>query len=160
MEKITKAFRRDFSLLEAWRKDNVDKFPILSLLHVYEAVGLADEVRAIRKEIPDFQLCPIEHLFCNFDTLEKIRKLIRDNWEHFNLQMDSEGNISWIPNQPHDPRKFGRKMKARVRDSVLFDQNNFCPNLDPAVDDDTLVFFFNPNDKKETLVVDAEVNVK
>ena len=131
-------FKIDFDQLKNWKTDDENAFPVLSFIHVYIACGIVEKMTPIMKEL-DKQLCPLQHFFCNFNTMSKIHDLIRDNWSRYNIEITGDNAIQWIPKQPHTPRKRGKKVKAVVRDSILLDQNNFCPNLDNTVADDLIV---------------------
>lgn len=131
-------YKLDFKKLRDWRSNNDNKFPILGWIDFYRACGVLDEITPIMKE-KNRQICPMEIMFCNYNTAHKIRELILESWEKFNIEIIGDNDIRWIPNSIHDQRKRGKKVKAIVKHSLWLDERNFHPMFDGDLENDILV---------------------
>lgn len=141
-------YKLDFEKLREWRNADDTQFPILGFIDFYRACGALDEIGPIMVERGQ-QICPVEIFFCTSETLVKIRNLIYETWEKFNIEF-KDGKIQWVPNQPHTMRKRGRKIKAIVRDTLRWEQGELCPNVDNNIDQDVLI----------CQIVDSEDDIK
>lgn len=130
-------YKLDFEKLRAWRNSDEKQFPILGFIDFYRACGALDEIAPIMKE-KGRQICPVEIFFCTPETLMKIRNLIYETWEKFNIEY-KDGQIQWIPGQPHTQRKHGKKLKAIIRDTLHWEQGELCPNIDGNIEQDVLI---------------------
>lgn len=130
-------YKLDFEKLRAWRSPDDKELPILGFIDFYRACGVLDEITPIMKE-KGRQICPVEIFFCAPETLIKIRNLIHDTWAKFNIEY-KDGKIQWVPGQLHTQRKRGKKLKAIVRDTLHYEQRQYCPNIDSNIEQDVLI---------------------
>lgn len=127
----------NFKELQDYRTPDDNQLPIRGLVDFYRACGLMD---AIEKLGLTEQIIPIQAFYCNFVTLQKIRYLIKNNWETFNLEIIDNNVTQWVPGARRAQRKRPKKLKAIVRNSVNLDFQNLCPGIDDTLEDDILIF--------------------
>ena len=131
-------YKLDFDALRAWRSPDANAFPILGWIDVYRASGLLDEVGPFMQARGQ-KICPLEHFFCTFETMQKLHNLIHESWEKFNIEITGDNLVSWKAGQPHEMRKHPKKIKAIVRNSLHHDERELCPMLDDSIEQDTII---------------------
>lgn len=92
-------FPLDFDVLEKHKDEN--GLPLLGMVGLYSVIGVADAIKEYGKPI-----CPIDNLYANFGTVQRIRELIKSNWEHYNVTIEKDFAPGWKPNKGHHKRNF------------------------------------------------------
>lgn len=131
----------NFDTLESWRDPDLDDIPICSLLALYRAAGLVDDLKDYAAANPGTQFCGLDNLACNFYTLQHMRNFITDNWRKFSLKLTGDRMIEWDTHRyakgvTHHPFN----LKTKVKNSINLDFANFCPGVDDELPDDIIVF--------------------
>ena len=92
------------------------------------------------------------NLACNFNTLQRIKAFIEQNWMEYSLDIDKDNHVFWDTRKyEKNERHYAKKLNSRVQNSVNQDFLNFCPGLDDDLDDDILVFrtYYKPEKKED-----------
>lgn len=69
----------DFDALDKWTKPDSDDLPIYSFLSLYEACGLSPIIKKYSEEQGIKQFAPLDIIYCNFYTLQRIKNYIENN---------------------------------------------------------------------------------
>lgn len=142
------SYNLDFEYLYNYRIKEAEDLPIYGMMALYKAIGLTKEVKEYGKSI-----CCADNFWVNFNTLQKIQNLIKDNWEQFNITIEEDNGVRWKENEPRARRKRGKKLSAKINASVMFDFYNYSPNIDDELGDNILVFrIIEP--KKDPNIID------
>jgi hypothetical protein len=131
----------DFDKLTRWRNKDKDDLPICSCLSLYKASGLEDIIKKYSQEHNGFQVIGLDHLYCNFDTLDKIKEFITKNWQKFSIDIDQDNHVywdtkKWAKGQEH----YLKTLKPKIKTSVLKDFYDYCPGIDEEVEDNIIIF--------------------
>ena len=149
MEEIIFKTKIDFKALEQYRDANNDDLPITGFISIYRAIGLLDALIAYRKDHPDFQLCPLDHIFCNISTNKRLKALIEDNWSTFSLDIDSDNHVYWDTKKyPKGTKHYKKKIKAVPKASISQDFIDYCPGIDDDLGVNEIVFMIITPDEK------------
>ena len=136
-------------VIEKAKMKDRDNIPLCSFLHIYEFLGLLPLIESYRKMFPDYQLCPITDLHCNFYTLQFLKRVINSNWGSYDLKVEEDGKVVWDTKKyPKGKKHYEKKLRAEVRNSVNFDFANYCPGIDDELDDYVLVYSIETPDQE------------
>lgn len=133
--------------------------PIHGVLDVYRSIGLFDAWKEFLEAKGLKAADPKDYLFCNSVTLLTLREMIRNNWETFNIDIVGNDQVIWKPNDLKTRRKRGKKLHAKVRNSVNLDFDRYCPALDENIEDVDTIILRIPDKiepDEETEVVDKK----
>lgn len=134
----------DFDSLERYRDEN--GMPLLSMVRFYSLSGIEDAVKKYGKPIS-----PIDHLYANFGTVQRIKGIIKDNWSHFNITIKEDCHPEWKAGKSHERRKSAYKLNSKISNSINYDFGEYTPNIDDSLEDGIIsfrVFGGDENDKK------------
>lgn len=123
----------DFDSLESYRDEN--GMPLLSMVRFYSLSGIEDAVKKYGKPIS-----PIDHLYANFGTVQRIKGIIKDNWSHFNITIKEDCHPEWKAGKSHERRKSAYKLNSKISNSINYDFGEYTPNIDDELDDGVIVF--------------------
>lgn len=118
----------DFDALESYRDEN--GMPLLSMVRFYSLSGIEDEVRKYGKPVS-----PIDNLYANFGTIQRIKEIIKDNWSHFNITIRENYHPEWKAGKSHERRKSAYKLNSKIRNSINYDFGEYAPNIDDSLED-------------------------
>lgn len=150
-----KKFTIDFGKIRDQMCPEEPHLPIHGVLDVYRAIGLFDFWVEFLQEAKMESADPKDYLFCNLITMTTLQSTIQNNWETFNIDIIGDDQVIWKPNDLKTRRKRGKKLKAKVRNSVHLDFNRYCPALDDNIEDVDVIIFRLPEEKPEdTKVID------
>lgn len=135
LKSTQKVYKIDWNKVKEWRTDNELKLPVLSMISFYKAIGIFERVELEQKPIS-----PIEHFTANVNTLEKIKTLIKHNWQYYNVQLKKSNDIVWKMDKGHTERRHPLTLSKTVEASLIYDFGSFCPALDPSLEDDIIIF--------------------
>ena len=113
--------------------------PLYGMVGIYKVTGLYDIIEKFVKENGLTSVDPKQLLFCNFTTLTRLKAVISVNWQTFNIDMTENEKVFWKPGQPKARRKYPKKMRAKIRNSVNYNFAYFCPALDEELPDNVVV---------------------
>lgn len=134
----------DKDALDAWRTPEKG-FPILSFLHVYEACGISDLIRAYvaaHEESKD-KITAFDNLSCNYFTLQWLRNMIEDNWCSYSVKITDDRTLSWDTHRyaaGEKHRRYNKPSTKKIERSIALDFANFAPQVDDDLEDYVLEF--------------------
>lgn len=142
---MTEIFRLlvDFNAFENYRDEN--GMPLLSMVRFYSLSGIEDAVRKYGKAIS-----PIDNLYANFGTVQRIREIIKDGWSHFNITIKEDCHPKWKAGKSHERRKSAYKLNSKISNSINYDFGEYTPNIDDSLEDGVIsfrIFEGNGNDE-------------
>lgn len=142
---MTEIFRLlvDFDAFENYRDEN--GMPLLSMVRFYSLSGIEDAVRKYGKAIS-----PIDNLYANFGTIQRIREIIKDGWSHFNITIKEDCHPEWKAGKSHERRKSAYKLNSKISNSINYDFGEYTPNIDDSLEDGVIsfrIFEGNGNDE-------------
>ena len=123
----------DFNSIENYRDEN--GMPLLSMVRFYSLSGIEDAVKKYGKPIS-----PIDHLYANFGTVQRIKGIIKDNWSHFNITIKEDCHPEWKAGKSHERRKSAYKLNSKISNSINYDFGEYAPSIDDELDDGVIVF--------------------
>lgn len=126
-------FSIDFDALTNYRDEN--GMPLLSMVRFYSLSGIEDEVRKYGKPIS-----PIDNLYVNFGTIQRVKQIIKDNWSHFNITIKEDCHPEWKVGKSHERRERAYKLNSKVSNSINYDFGEYAPNIDDSLDDGIISF--------------------
>lgn len=130
----------DFDALENYRDEN--GMPLLSMIRFYSLSGIEDAVRKYGKPIS-----PIDNLYANFGTIQRIKEIIKDGWSHFNITIKEDCHPEWKTGKSHERRKSAYKLNSKISNSINYDFGEYTPNIDDSLEDGIISFrVFGGND--------------
>lgn len=139
----------DYDALDEWRDAEADGVPVCGFLRLYKACGLEEAIKA-HCDAAGGPIAPADNLVCNLKTMMRLKSFIEGIWETYSIDIDADGHVFWDPLSKYGRLKhYPKKMKARVKASVLFDFANYCPGLDDSVPDDVISFRMERDEKRE-----------
>lgn len=131
----------NFEELENWRNTEADDIPICSFLSLYKACGLEPILEKYFEENDQKQIVALDNLACNFNTLNKCKQLIEDNWACYSINIEKDNSVFW------DTRKWGKnekhyakKLSAKIQHSLNLDCIQYCPGIDEELENNVIVF--------------------
>ena len=133
----------DFDAFENYRDEN--GMPLLSMVRFYSLSGIEDAVRKYGKAIS-----PIDNLYANFGTIQRIREIIKDGWSHFNITIKEDCHPEWKAGKSHERRKSAYKLNSKISNSINYDFGEYTPNIDDSLEDGVIsfrIFEGNGNDE-------------
>lgn len=130
----------DFNALESYRDEN--GMPLLSMVRFYSLSGIEDAVREYGKPIS-----PIDNLYANFGTIQRIKEIIKDNWSHFNITIKENYHPEWKVGKSHERRKSAYKLNSKINNSINYDFGEYAPNIDDSLEDGIISFRVFGGDK-------------
>lgn len=140
-EKNIKKIKLDFDQLSEWTDPTQDDIPICSFIGFYKACGITAQVEKYVKKNPEFKVCAVDNILCNFYTMKHIKNFIQNNWEIHELSIDDNNHPFWNTSRyPKGATHYPKKVRALIRNSINTDFANYCPGLDDELEDDVLVF--------------------
>ena len=133
-------FLIDFDALENYRDEN--GMPLLSMIRFYSLSGIEDAVKKYGKPIS-----PIDNLYVNFGTVQRIKEIIKDGWSHFNITIKEDCHPEWKAGKSHERRKSAYKLNSKISNSINYDFGEYTPNIDDSLEDGIISFrVFGGND--------------
>ena len=130
----------DFDALENYRDEN--GMPLLSMVRFYSLSGIEDAVKKYGKPIS-----PIDNLYVNFGTVQRIKEIIKDGWSHFNITIKEDCHPEWKAGKSHERRKSAYKLNSKISNSINYDFGEYTPNIDDSLEDGIISFrVFGGND--------------
>ena len=126
-------FSINFDALMSYRDEN--GMPLLSMVRFYSLSGIEDEVRKYGKPIS-----PIDNLYVNFGTIQRVKQIIKDNWSHFNITIKEDCHPEWKAGKSHERRERAYKLNSKVNNSINYDFGEYTPNIDDSLDDGIISF--------------------
>lgn len=130
----------DFDALENYRDEN--GMPLLSMIRFYSLSGIEDAVRKYGKPIS-----PIDNLYANFGTIQRVKEIIKDGWSHFNITIKEDCHPEWKAGKSHERRKSAYKLNSKISNSINYDFGEYTPNIDDSLEDGIISFrVFGGND--------------
>ena len=130
----------DFDALENYRDEN--GMPLLSMIRFYSLSGIEDAVKKYGKPIS-----PIDNLYVNFGTVQRIKEIIKDGWSHFNITIKEDCHPEWKAGKSHERRKSAYKLNSKISNSINYDFGEYTPNIDDSLEDGIISFrVFGGND--------------
>lgn len=124
----------DWDKIKDWRTDDELSLPILSMISFYKATGIFQKIESEQKPIS-----PIDCLSANLNTLEKIKQLIKHNWQYYNVRLKSSNNIEWKEEKGKQERRDPLTLSSKVEKSLIYDFVSYCPALDPSLEDNVVI---------------------
>jgi len=128
----------NFNDIKAW--SNIDGFPAISFLSVYAAAGLIDAIQKYVDENPGTGVVAVQQIFCNFYTFQKIRNLIKDSWERYNIKLSGDNKVEWISGKSHDRLNYARTLNKKITVAITYDAANYACGVDDTLEDDVIIF--------------------
>ena len=95
----------DFDALENYRDEN--GMPLLGMVRFYSLSGIEDAVRKYGKPIS-----PIDNLYANFGTIQRVKEIIKDNWSHFNITIKED----YHPESRQKSRAPQKRLQTELQD--------------------------------------------
>lgn len=121
----------DFDALEKWRDADRDDLPIVGFVSLYKALGIVQAANDYKKDHPDFEVIPLDNIFCNLSTHRRLKSFIENNWQVFSIDIDRDYHVFWDTSKYAKGKKhYAKKMKAVVRNAVSWDFASYAPGLD------------------------------
>ena len=131
MIKVIYKTKIDFNALEAWRDKDRDDIPPTGFIAVYKALGIAEKAFEYQKEHPEFEVIPLDNIFCNTMTHRLLKKFIEEIWSTYSLDIDDDNHVFWDTKKYAKGKKhYAKKLKAVVRGSLAYDLASYCPGID------------------------------
>lgn len=145
----------DFKALSKWRLKEKDDIPPVSFLHIYAAIGLADFLTEYKKDHPDVEVVPLDHIHCNTNTHIHLKKFLEDIWSTYSLKLNGDNDVTWDTTKwPKGKKHYAKKLSSRVSVSLDQDYASYCPGIDDDLADNEITLGFLEKDS-ESDVVDA-----
>lgn len=123
----------DFDSLENYKDEN--GMPLLGMIRFYMLSGIADAVKEYGSPIS-----PIDNLYANFWTVQRIHDIIKDNWSHYNIAIKEDCHPEWKAGKSHDRRSRAYKINSKILNSINYDFGEYAPNIDDELDDGIIAF--------------------
>lgn len=123
----------DFDTIGAYRDEK--GMPLLSMVRFYSVSGIEDVVRKYGKAIS-----PLDNLYANFGTIQRIKTMIKDNWRHFNITIKEDCHPEWKTGKSHERRKSAYKLNSKISNSINYDFGEYTPNIDDSLEDGIISF--------------------
>lgn len=123
----------DFDVLENYKDDN--GMPLLGMVRFYSVSGITDAVKKYGSPIS-----PIDNLYANFGTIQRIHSIIKDNWSHYNITIKEDCHPEWKAGKGHERRARAYKINSKILNSINYDFGEYTPNIDDELDDGVIVF--------------------
>lgn len=148
MEQELKKIKINFSELENYT-DPKTGFPLLSFVGVYEKLGIIDFIAQYYKENgidkETYSYCDI--LFANPETILKIRRLVKGNWESYDITIDRDNHVIWKEKSNYGKsRHYAKRLTKVCSHAVDRDFIDCCPGADSSLADDEISITL-PEDK-------------
>ena len=129
----------DFASLEEYRDSSKDDLPVYSMISFYKAIGLTPYLEEYKEKTGE-QIIPFDNIMCNFDTLNRIKLFIKNQWQTYSLDVDSDNHVFWKGDQYGHTRHYAKNLSKSVEASIITDFMNYCPGTDEELEDDEIVF--------------------
>ena len=123
----------DFDALTGYKDEK--GMPLLSMVRFYEESGVADAIRQFGSPIS-----PIDNLYANFGTVQRIRETIKDNWSHYNVTIEEDLHPEWKKGKGHERRETAYKLNSKILNSINYDFGEYTPNIDDSLEDGIISF--------------------
>ena len=125
----------NFADLEEWTDPEKDDLPILSYVGFYRAIGLIDAAKEYVKTHPDYYLYHLDSIYCNFFTHKAIKKLIKDNWCYYDVDIDANNHTFWNTKKfPKGMKHYKKSLRKKIAKCVNQDFNEYCPGIDENIE--------------------------
>lgn len=155
MEKELTRFTIDFEALVSFKDSDNDDLPICSFMKVYDQIGMYKFIEQYYQDnnLEKGTFSYVDNVFANPNTIMKIRKLVVDNWETYDINIDRDQHVFWKPNSNYGKdQHYHKKLSKLARGAVDRDFLDCCPGADPTIPENTIVLRIIEDD-----VIDAEV---
>lgn len=149
MYEIYHKFKVDFKDLEGIPQG--EKLPILSFLGFFKRIGLVD--LAIQKGLQE--VCSLQQIFCNFSTFQKIRNLIKFNWEHYYLDILSNNKVVWKEEKTREKLNYSRTLSKKIKKAISLDFANYSLSIKDELEDGEILF--TNGEAESNVSLEAEV---
>ena len=121
----------DFDALEQWRDADRDDIPVTNFIGLYKALGIVKAANDYKQDHPDFEVIPLDNIFCNTMTHRLLKKFIEDIWATYSLDIDEDNHVFWDTRKyPKGKKHYAKKLKKIVRSSLAYDFASYCPGID------------------------------
>ena len=121
----------DFDALEKWRDKDHDDTPPTSFISIYKALGIIEKALDYQKEHPDFEVIPLDNIYCNAATHQRLKKFLENIWATYSLDIDEDNHVFWDTAKWAKGKKhYAKKLKNIVRASLSLDFVSYCPGID------------------------------
>lgn len=121
----------DFDALAEWRDKDRDDIPVSGFIGLYKALGIIQAANDYKKEHEDFEVIPLDNIFCNLSTHQRLKHFIENNWSVYSLDIDADDHVFWDTSKfPKGQKHYAKTLKAAARNAVLYDFASFAPGLD------------------------------
>lgn len=160
MLQTIKEIKIDFRKLKNYKIIEEDELPLYSIFSIYDAVGVRDAIEDHFDKDPEkilnANLVPVQTIFCNSKTAVAMRKLIKDNWETFDI--DIQGNkVQWKENSKYGKTKHYKKnLSKRAESALVYDAASYFPGIDETLADNVLEVRIDDGIKEEADTVNTD----
>ena len=144
----------NFEELEAWRNTEADDIPICSFLSLYKACGLEPILEKYFEENNQKQIVALDNLACNFNTLNRCKQLIEDNWACYSINIEKDNSVFWDTKKwGKNEKHYAKKLSAKIQHSLNLDCIQYCPGIDEELENNVIVFriYQKPEENTETI---------
>ena len=148
MEQELKKIKIDFSELENYTDPKMG-FPLLSFIGVYEKLGIVDFLAEYYQKngIENGTYCYCDILFANPETILKIRRFVKHNWETYDITIDRDNHVIWKEKSKYGKtRHYAKRLTKVCSHAVDRDFIDCCPGVDSTLADDEISIIFSEND--------------
>lgn len=132
----------DFDKIEKYLDEN--GMPLLSMVRFYSLSGIEEAIKKYGKPIS-----PIDNLYANFGTVQRIRNIIKDNWEHYNITIKENCHPQWKEGKGHKRRSRAYKLNSKILNSINYDFGEYAPYIDDDLEDGVISFRIPDGEDKE-----------
>lgn len=124
----------DFDELAKWRDKDRDDIPVNGFISIYKALGIIDAAHNYKKDHPEFEVIPVENIFCNLSTHRRLKAFIEEMWSVYSLDIDGDNHVFWDTSKyPKGKKHYKKKLKAIARTAIQYDFVSFAPGLDDGL---------------------------
>jgi len=140
----------DFKKLSEWRDKDRDDIPACGFIGVYKALGIVEAAQNYKKDHPDFEVIPLDNIFCNIATHRRLKHFIEDMWSVYSLDIDADNHVFWDTSKyPKGKKHYAKTIKSTPRAALNYDFASFAPGIDEDLGIDEIVLGISVPDEED-----------
>ena len=121
----------DFDALDKWRDSSRGDIPPVSCIGIYKALGIVEKAIEYKEKHPEFEVVPLDNIFCNLSTHKRIREFLKEIWRTYSLKLDADNHIYWDTRKYKKGTKHYVKTLSKTIEASLYDDFvGYAPGID------------------------------
>lgn len=147
----------DFDALEKWRDKDRDDIPPTSFIAIYKALGLVEKAVEYQKDHPEFEVIPLDNIFCNTSTHRRLKSFLEEIWATYSLDIDKDDHVYWDTRKWKKGKKhYAKTLKTSIKASLALDFQSYCPGIDDELGVNEIVLGYYVPDEDSEVIVNKE----